>query len=110
MFENLNTYATTIKEGINLESLPFVALKDMTGQTVKVDGFFFTDGKYGKQVVVVGNNCKINMPARAVEKFEMIQDNEEMLKAVLGGHLALTDIRITNTKNGTTTAFRYTDC
>lgn len=77
---------------------------------LKVDGFFFTQGKYGKQVVIVANNCKINMPARAVEKFEQIMSDSVMLQAVLDGRLALTDIKEVSTKNGTTTTYTFKDC
>lgn len=110
MFESLNNKANTIKEGIELEKLPFTPLKDYIGKTVKVDGYFFTTGKYGKQVVVVGNGAKINMPARAVEAFEAIGKDETMLKALLEGHLELTDIKEVTTKNGTTTAYTFKDC
>lgn len=107
MFEELNTYAQTIRDGINLETMEFKPLKDFRGMTLRVDGFFFTDGKFGRQVVVVANGYKINMPKRAVEKFEAIQDNPEKLKGVLDGHLALADIKEKDTTNGTTTIYTF---
>lgn len=107
MFENLNKYQATVKEGIDLNLLQFKPLKDFIGQTVKVDGFFFTNGRYGKQVVVVGNGYKINMPGRAVEEFEVIQSNPVMLKAVLDGKLMLGDIKIKDSTNGTTTIYKF---
>ena len=110
MFEKLNTYARTIKEGIELDKLPFKPLKDFRNMELKVDGFFFTQGKYGKQVVIVANNCKINMPARAVEKFEQIMSDSVLLQAVLDGRLALTDSKEVSTKNGTTTTYTFKDC
>lgn len=110
MFSELNKQVTTIKEGIKLEDLEFAPLKNFVGKEIAVDGFFFTEGKYGTQVVVVGNSYKINMPARAVETFQKIKDDEVMLKAVLEGHLKLTDIKSIATKNGNTTGYRLTDC
>ena len=106
-FNLLNDSIQTVKEGIDLKALEFKPLKDFIGQTIKVDGFFFTKGKYGKQVVVVANNAKINMPARALEKFEMIANSPEALKAVLDGHLVLTDIQERDTNNGTTTIYKF---
>lgn len=109
MFEKYNNYVSTIKEGIDLQSMEFTGLKSFVGQSVLVDGFFFTDGKYGKQVVVVGNGYKINIPPREVSKFEDIARNEDDLKAVLDGKLALTDIREKKTTNGTTVVFKYSE-
>lgn len=110
LFDKLNTHARTIKEDIDLATMEFRPLKDFVGHQVQVDGFFFTNGKYGKQVVVVGNGFKINIPAREVEKFEQIQQDPDMLKGLLEGHLKLTDIKESKTRNGTSVIFRYTYC
>lgn len=109
MFNELNNNNRTIKEGIDTRKMNFRPLKDFVGQRINVDGFIFTEGKYGKQVVVVGNGCLINMPARAVEVFETIAHDNVMLKAVLDGKLALTEIEPIETKNGTTTTYTLTD-
>ena len=109
MFNEMNNYKQTVKEGIKLENLPYKPLKDFVDYTLFVDGFFFTNGKYGRQVVVVANGAKINMPARAVETFETIMNDDEKLQAVLGGKLCIVDIRIVETKNGTTTSFKLKD-
>ena len=103
-FDNLNK-RSTVREGIDTQSMEFKPLKEFCGQRVKCDGFFFTDGKYGKQVVVVGSGYLINMPARAVEQFEEIAGNAEAVDAVLKGHLVLNDIKMTDTRNGKTTAY-----
>ena len=105
LFDHYNKSVSTIREGIDLQSMQFVKLAAFEGKTVKVDGFFFTNGDYGKQVVVVGNGYKINMPARAVEQFESIQANEEELQAVMDGKLMITDIRALKK----TTGYRLTD-
>lgn len=103
-FGNLNK-RSTVREGINTQEMEFKPLKEFCGQRIKCDGFFFTDGKYGKQVVVVGNGYLVNMPARAVEQFEEIQQNRDALDEVLKGHLVLKDIKLIDTRNGQTTAY-----
>lgn len=109
MFEKFNKNVKTIREGVNTDDMEFVKLEEFIGQTVKVDGFFFTEGNYGEQVVVVGNGYLINMPTRCVEDFHEIEGEEKMLYAVLNGHLALTNIREKQAKAGMTTIFDYTD-
>ena len=109
MFEKLNK-RSTVCENINTENMKFVPLKDFCGQTIKSDGFFFTNGKYGKQVVVVGAGYLINMPGRATEQFQQIASNEEMLNAVLEHHLSITNIKMINPRNGQTVAYTLADC
>lgn len=111
MFNELNSGRRTVKEGIDTKNYNFLPLKNFIGQTVKVDGFFFTNSKYGKQVVVVGNGANINMPKRAVETFEAIYNNEDMVKAVLEGHLELIDIKDIKTDKGNdTVGYTLHDC
>ena len=44
-FEDLNTSSKkTIRDGITLDGMAFVPLKDFIGKELKVDGFFFTNG------------------------------------------------------------------
>ena len=108
LFENLNLTSRTLREGVDLGALEFKPLKEFIGQNIVVDGFFFTDGKYGRQVVVVGNNAKINLPSRYVEKFEQIESDSEMLRGVLDGKLVLTNVKSIATNNGNTTTFLFT--
>lgn len=114
MFNELNTqHVQTVKEGIDTDVMEFRPLGDFEGETVKVDGFFFTRSKKYNvdQVVVVGNGYKINMPARAVDTFKSIRDNEFMLKAVLAGKLELINIKKITAKNGNdTVAYDLHDC
>lgn len=114
MFDKLNKSANkqTVREGIDTDNMEFTGLKTFIGKTVKVDGFFFTSkGNYGKQVVVVGNGYKINMPKRAVESFEAIANDPDMLKAVLDGKLELINIAPVTAKNGNdTVAYEFHDC
>ena len=109
MFAEYN-FKSTVREGIDTDKMEFLPIKNFVGQNVLVDGFFFTEGRYGKQVVVVGNGYKINLPSRSTEVFQKIAENEEQLKAVLSGHLKLTNIKIKDTRNGTTTIFDFADC
>lgn len=112
MFNELNKqFSSTIKKGIDLESMEFKPLKDFIGKTVKVDGFFFTKSDYGEQVVVVGNGAKIKMPKRAVDIFKNIQASAEMLDAVLSGKLEIINITPVKCKNGVeTTGYELHDC
>lgn len=112
MFNELNTqYTNTVKEGVDTDSMEFAPLKDFVGKTIKVDGFFFTKGDFGEQVVVVGNGYKINMPKRAIDTFKSIRSNEFMLKAVLDGKLEIINISPIKAKNGRdTVGYELHDC
>lgn len=112
MFNELNKqFTNTVKDGINTDAMEFKPLKEFVGKTIKVDGFFFTSGQYGEQVVVIGNNAKINMPKRATDTFKSIRANENMLKAVLEGHLEIINITPVKAKNGSDTiAYELHDC
>ena len=89
MFESLNR-KRTVMEGIETKGMEYKKLKDFKNQTVKVYGFFFTESEMsGRQVVVVGEKCLINMPKRAIAQFETIENNPEMLNAVLNGGLSI---------------------
>lgn len=103
-FDNLNT-KSTVMVGVDTQDMVFRPLKDFCGEIIKCQGFFFTEGKYGKQVVVVGNGFLVNMPNRAVKQFEEIANTKEALDAVLNGKLVLKNIKMINTRNGMTTAY-----
>ena len=111
MFNELNKVRRTVREGINTKDYDFVPLRDFIGKVIKVDGFFFTNTMYGKQVVVVGNGCNINMPKRATKTFEVIMNNDKMLKAVLEGHLEIIEIENFATDRGNdTVTYTLHDC
>ena len=113
MFKELNS-VRTIKEGIKLEDLQFRKLKEFAGKTLAVDGFFYTNGDYGRQLVVVARDneggWKVNMPNRAIDQFEAIKADKDMLKAVLEGHLQITDIAEAKVGRGVTTVYTLADC
>lgn len=108
-FESLNKgNKSTIKEGINTQEMTFVSLKEYVGKEIKPDGFFFTDkGRYGRQVVLVADGKKINIPKRYVETFEGIRDNADALDAFLNGHVLLTNIRNIDCNDGKTVCFDF---
>lgn len=110
MFKKFNKSSNSfIREGINTKDQEFCPLSNFIGQKIRVDGFFFTTGKYGKQVVVVGEGFNINMPGRALEQFEAIADDEEAVKAVIAGKLVIVDIKEGKSKNGNDTVFYNLD-
>ena len=107
LFEKLNVKARTVREGVDLSTLDFKPLRDFIGETIMVDGFFFTEGKFGKQVVLVGNGSKVNLPSRYVKQFEEVLENPEMLQGVLDGKMLITNIKSAVTRNGSTTTFEF---
>lgn len=108
-FEALNKgNKSTIKDGIKTDEMSFVSVKEFIGKEIKPDGFFFTDkGKYGRQVVIVAEGKKINVPKRYTETFEGIRDNDETLSDFLGGKVIITNIRELDAKEGKTVAFDF---
>ena len=109
MFKGLNKGNSYVREGIDTRSQEFAPLKNFIGQTIRVDGFFFTNGDYGKQVVVVGEGFNINMPARALDQFEAIAANSDMVQAVLAGKLIINEIKAGKSKSGKDTTFYNLD-
>lgn len=107
-FTQFNTESKkTVKDGINTQDLKFVPLKDFIGKEIHVDGFFFTKGKYGEQVVVVGEGNNINLPKRFTDTFKGFRDNQDQLNAILAGGLKLVNIRELDAKEGKTVTFDY---
>lgn len=106
-FEDLNTSKKTIRDGINLDEMNFISWKEYIGKDLKVDGFFFTNGKYGEQVVIVADGKKVNIPKRFTETFKKIRDNDEALQQVIAGKLVLANIREIDSQNGKTGTFDY---
>lgn len=109
MFKSLNKGNSYVREGINTREQEFCPLSNFIDQVIRVDGFFFTNGDYGKQVVVVGEGFNINMPARALDQFEAIAADPEMVKAVLAGKLVINEIKAGKSKSGKDTTFYSLD-
>ena len=110
MFNEMNGNKKTVREGIDTRSMDFAPLKDFCGREFVVDGYFFTNGRYGKQIVVVGAGTLINFPNRATKVFESIDNDPKKVEAVLNGHLKITDIKLGNTRNGSTVFYTLADC
>lgn len=109
MFEKFNR-VNTVKEGLDLSSMEFKKLREFAGQEIHVDGFFFTHGMYGEQLVVVGNGYKINMPGKAVNDFKKMMEDKPTLEAILSGHLKITSIVVKSTPRGERLDWIYKDC
>lgn len=108
MFEKLNK-TRTIMDGVNLDGMKYRKLKELAGKKLSCKGFFFSNGKFGKQVVVVTDECLVNMPERAVAQFDEIANNKEMLEAVLNGKLVISVESEVVTRQGTTTTYELQD-
>ena len=107
-FASLNkSNKKTVRDGIDSSNWNFVKLEEYIGKEIVVDGFFFTEGKYGKQVVVLGDGKKINIPKRYTLDFETIYNNDEALEEVVNGRMKLTDIKAIDSKNGKSVAFEF---
>lgn len=111
MFEELNN-RNTVREGVDTSEMDFAPLKDFCGKEFVIDGYFFTTGLYGNQVVVVNadDNVLVNMPSRSVKQFKKIDGDEKMVKALLARRCKITNIRMKETKVGTTTIYDLADC
>lgn len=110
MFNEMNGNKKTVREGIDTRAMDFAPLKDFCGREFVVDGYFFTKGRYGTQVVVVGAGTLINFPNRATKVFEDIDNDPQKVEAVLNGHLKIKDIKIGQTRNGSTVFYTLADC
>lgn len=111
-FEKFNRKKRTVNESINTEDMEFFQLRDYVGETIQVYGFFFTEGDYGKQVVFVTNDALINMPQRAVAEVEAMEEEPEVVEAIINGEMSIEvgDI-IKSRKKGKhdTVAYTYVD-
>lgn len=108
LFEKFNRGSNGIvKDGTDLTKMEFKKLKEFKGETLNVEGYFFTNGDYGKQVCIIANGYKINMPSRCVEIFEQINLDEESRNAIVNGLMLITNIDEKKTKRGTTTTFEF---
>ena len=61
----------------------------------------------GEQVVIVGDNKKLDVPKRFTADFKAIRDNDEQLAAVIAGKLILNNIRAFDAENGKTYTFDF---
>ena len=111
-FEKFNKKKRTVSESIETDELEFMPLKEFVNEDVQIFGFFFTEGEFGRQVVLVSKDALINMPARAVEDFEEMASDSETVDAIINGELTLRggdDIKAKKKGRKDTVAFEYMD-
>ena len=106
MFGELNK-KSTVKEGIDTSKMEFKKLREFIGAYVNPVGFFFSEGKFGEQVVIVTEDCLINMPSYATETFKNLTD--EQIEAIKDGKMMITDIAVKEMHGREGTVFRYAD-
>lgn len=99
-FNSLNKANGVRPADLDTDDFEYTHIREYAGEVLPVRGFFFTNGDFGKQVVVITDDCFVNMPARAVEDFEKIANDPDAKEAVLSGELVLTDIEPAKTKKG----------
>jgi len=91
-FSKLNKANGVRPENFNTDGFDYTHIREYAGRDLPVKGFFFTNSRKGRQVVIITDDCLVNMPGRAVEEFEALESDPEAVKAVLNGELVLTDI------------------
>ena len=106
MFGELNK-KSTVREGIDTSNMEFKKLREFIGAYVNPVGFFITEGKFGEQVVVVTEDCLINMPSYAVDTFKNL--SAEQIEAIKDGKMMITDITVKEIHGKECTVFRYAD-
>ena len=106
MFGELNK-KSTVREGIDNSNMEFKKLREFIGSNVNPVGFFISEGKFGEQVVVVTEDCLINMPSYAVDTFKNL--SSEQIEAIKDGKMIITDIAVKEIHGKECTVFRYAD-
>ena len=106
MFGELNK-ESTVREGIDTSNMEFKKLREFIGSNVNPVGFFITDGKFGEQVVVVTEECLINMPSYVVDTFKNLSSKQ--IEAIKDGKMIITDIAVKEIHGKECTVFRYAD-
>lgn len=108
MFAEKNNGKRTVNESIkDLDKMDFKAVKEFIGQDIVPCGYFFTTGKFGKQVVIVTRSCKLNVPKRYTEWFEGLSDDER--EAFINEKCMMKDIHMQDTPNGQTVSWTWAD-
>lgn len=98
---------TTVMPGLNTDGMQFTKLRDHIGEELPVKGFFFTEGRFGKQVTIITDNCLVDMPARAVTVFELMAEDQGALEDIFAGRLIITDIKEVSGGYGTYVGYRF---
>lgn len=98
-FSKFNKGSKVCRPSVDNSDFEFVKIGEFAGKVIHVDGWFFTEGDYGKQVVIIGEGKNINMPGRAVEDIEALGSDPDAVAAMLNGELVITDIRLLPSKS-----------
>lgn len=106
MFGELNK-KSTVREGIDTSNMEFKKLREFIGAYVNPVGFFITDGNFGEQVVIVTEDCLINMPSYVTETFKNL--SAEQIDAIKDGKMLITDIAVKEIHGRECTVFKYAD-
>ena len=111
MFAEMNKQST-VREGLDTEGFEYHKLSEFVKKTVKPVGVFFTQSTkgYGKQAVIVTEDCFVNMPNWSVPLFESIANDPEKITAFKDGKCLITNIATKDTGKGNpTTVFELAD-
>ena len=99
-FSSLNKGNGVRPENFDTAGFEFVSISEYVGKDLPVVGFFYTNGKRGKQIVIITTDCNVNIPPRYVADFEALEQNPAAVAAILAGELVLTNIKAVTTKDG----------
>lgn len=97
----------TLPETIDLNSITYTKARDLEGdqfEPMVLQGFFFKNGKYGKEITLVvdseGELLGVNIPNWYIKTFEDLSDEE--VKEILEGKQALASVEAFETQGGNT--------
>ena len=95
----------TMPKDIDVSSIQYVKAKDLVGkigEPIQLMGFFYTNGKFGASVTLVGvingSVTGINLPNWYIKTFKDLTDEE--IDEILEGKQALASVEAFETKNG----------
>lgn len=98
----------TLPKNIDLNELTYTKARDLVGDQFDpmiLQGYFFKNGKYGKEVTLVANRAGellgVNIPNWYVKTFEDLTDEE--VQEILDGKQALASVEPFETQEGNTT-------
>lgn len=97
----------TLPKNIKLEDLTYTKARDLVNDVAEpmpLVGFFFKNGKYGKEVTIVVNRSGellgVNIPNWYIKTFEDLTDEE--VQEILDGKQALASVEAFETQGGNT--------
>ena len=101
----------TLPEDFKLDDIQYVKAKEIAfedGDPIKLVGFIIKKGDYGKSITLYSEKLGINVPARYVEMFENMTDEE--VEDIIDGKLGISAIHDgIKTKQGVTVAIDFVD-